>query len=141
MSYTVYTFGYEAYKITDLDVEVKRLGAIVVDVRFSPYARNDAKFNRAELQQRYGAKYVWIQELGNKNYRNGKPIEFMDEALGARRLGGITSDGTSVILLCGCQDRTTCHRTELAKRLNEECGWDVRHLPEGMMEDGDLFAE
>jgi uncharacterized protein (DUF488 family) len=140
--YKVYTFGYEGKKIKELDAEVNRLGATIVDVRYAPYGRNK-DFNRPELQRRYGAKYVWIQELGNKNYKTGGKTEFVDAGLGARRLGSITSDGTPVILLCVCKNPETCHRNDLAKKLNEECGWEVHHLPqvEKVQETGSLFAE
>tara|TARA_R110000824_G_scaffold18243_11_gene72643 strand:+ start:51 stop:476 length:426 start_codon:yes stop_codon:yes gene_type:complete len=141
MSYTVYTFGYSGKTIQQLDLEVERLGAVVIDVRIQPYG--NPVFNRSELQQRYGPKYVWIREFGNKNYKTGGPTEFVDVELGARKLGSIMADGTPVILLCVCENQWVCHRTDLAKRYNEELGWEICHLPyvEPKRESGYLFSE
>ena len=117
---------------------MNRLGATVVDVRMKPYG--NPIFDRSELQKRYGHRYVWIKELGNKNDKTGGQVEFVDAELGARRLGSITSDGMPVILLCACGDLEACHRNNLAKKLNEECGWKIEHLPHEIRKTGDLFA-
>ena len=134
--YTVYTFGHTSRTLAQLDQEVKRLGAVVVDVRIQTHSSD---FNRSKLQERYRAKYVWIKELGDKNYKTGGPTDYVDVELGVRRLGSITADGTPVILFCACKDYETCHRTELAKQLNKECGWKIQHLPYTGPEIANLF--
>lgn len=140
VDYTVYTFGCANKKIQELEGEVYRLGATIVDIREKPYGLNKV-FNRSELQDRFGARYVWIIEFGTKNYQSGKAVEFADAELGARKLGSITADGTPVILLCACENLRECHRDDLAKKLNEECGWKICHLPyvESVETDGYLF--
>jgi len=105
------------------------LGAVIVDVRIQPYARRDPDFNRPALQARYGSKYVWIREFGNKNYKTNGPTEFVNLDLGSRRLGAIVADGTPVIFLCMCKSHEGCHRTELANMFNDQLGWEVKHLP------------
>ena len=126
---TLYTFGYRGRRIEDLDADVERLRACVVDVRYSPFGR-DHTWTRPGLQARYGPRYVWIREFGNKNYRGG-PIELLDEERGARRLGAVIADGTPAILLCACATPAECHRTVIAEKLRAELGWEIVHLTKG----------
>ena len=137
--YTVYTFGCDGKQIKDLTYEMDRLRAILVDIRSDPYGRCKV-FNRPELQARFGARYIWIPELGSVNERNGKPPQFANIDVGARRLGGVTADGTPVVLLCSCEKYEHCHRLVLGEQLRDECGWGLQHLPFIHPESGNLFG-
>ena len=128
--YTVHTFGYASRTIDRLDSEVNRLSAVIVDVRIQPYDRIDHDFDRPALQARYGSKYVWMREFGNKHSKTNGATDFVNLDLGARRLGAIVADGTSVIFLCSCKSHDGCHRAELANLFNDQLGWKVSHLPQ-----------
>ena len=135
---TVYGFGYRGRTIEELVGHVEQLGAVVVDVRYAPFVR-DPNWSRNGLVRRLRHRYVWVQALGNKNYKSG-PISLMDEALGLRTLGSITANGTPVILLCACADPQSCHRSVVTTGLHDELGWNVVELePPHKLQQGGLL--
>ena len=141
VNYTVYTFGFDGNSIKDLESAVRRLGATIIDIRMEPYGPSKV-FNRPQLQNQFGARYVWIKELSWDGIcQDCGKVEVKDIDLGTRKLGSITADGTPVILLCACENIDECHRNDLAKQLNEECGWKICHLPQPVAKSGDLFLD
>jgi uncharacterized protein (DUF488 family) len=109
----LYTYGYLCGDRTRVDALIAA-GAILVDIRLVPRSRKPG-FNASQLAARYGDAYEHCEALGNRNYKGG-PIRLVDETRGiafvlARLMG------QPVILMCGCRDAATCHRTYIAKKL------------------------
>jgi len=57
----IYTLGYLGWEVDEVEREVRRLGALLVDVRLRPLSRNPA-FTAKRLAERFGARYLWIKE-------------------------------------------------------------------------------
>ena len=128
MNNTIYTLGYAGWKIEDVEAVVKRLDAILVDVRMVPRSRS-AVWNGSTLHNRLGDRYVWLKQFGNRNYKGTfGQIEIVDFPAGEQRLRELTATGKAVVLLCGCPDVSVCHRKVLAERLAKLWGAEVVHL-------------
>ncbi|RPI60262.1 MAG: DUF488 domain-containing protein [Planctomycetaceae bacterium] len=138
---TIYTLGYSGWKIEDVEKELARLDAILVDVRMVPRTRWAQQWNASALHQRLGDQYVWLKQFGNKNYKGTfEQIEIADFPTGETRLrelltkdaAGSTASsptsGKSIILMCGCRDVNVCHRKVLAEWLAKLWNADVVHL-------------
>src|SRR5581483_2491336 len=125
---TIYTAGYTGMTVEQLEGMMARLEGrpLLVDVRFSPRSRNPA-WAGSNLRARFGADYLHVNALGNRNYRGGGPIELVDADEGARVVGPILKD-RPVVLLCACKDHRECHRKDAAEALAERLGAEVRHL-------------
>lgn len=132
----VYTFGYSGHKITDLESHIKRLGALVVDIRHSPRSRN-ATWRGSALQNRLGTNYVLLKEFGNINYRGGD-IDIVDIVAGTNQVKVFLKD-KPVILMCVCKDHAYCHRLFVAEHLGEKLGADIVHLGKPDERQMDLF--
>ncbi len=119
---TIYTIGYAH---PDAAANVVRLmqqeHTILLDVRFSPRSRWQPVWNRAALQTAYGARYQWDKRLGNLNYQQRElGIELAEGHLdAAREAATLVTTGTSLIVLCACKDARTCHRTMVAKLIQD----------------------
>ena len=125
---TIYTLGYTGWKVDDVADVLERLNAILADVRMVPRSRNPI-WNSGALAKRFGDRYVWLKQFGNRNYKGTfEQIEIVDFAAGAQRLRGLTSGGLAVMLFCGCPDVTQCHRMVLADWLAKSWSADVNHL-------------
>jgi uncharacterized protein (DUF488 family) len=128
MNNTIYTLGYSGWKIEDVEAVVKRLDAILVDVRMAPRSRS-AVWNGGALHNRLGDRYVWLKQFGNRNYKGTfDQIEIVDFPAGERRLRELTASGKAVILLCGCPDVNQCHRKVLAEWLAQAWKSEIVHL-------------
>ena len=139
----IYTLGYLGWKVDEVQREVRRLGALLVDVRLRPLSRNPA-FTAKRLAERFGARYLWIKEWGNLGYRvPDAPIRLADWPKGLQRLTArLKEDGTeAVVLMCACREVAVCHRKTVAERLAEATGGAVRHLdlPPGRPREALLF--
>lgn len=111
----VYDVGYMTIKDPALlHKAIVELGAVLVDVRFSPRSR-DPDWNIGKLKELYGDRYLHLKELGNENYRGG-PIKIVDLPKGVNRLIAI---GKPIVLMCGCWKRDECHRHYIVKWLDE----------------------
>lgn len=114
MQHPIYTVGYSAPGWTPelLHAEVLRLGAVLWDVRFSPYSRIPG-WSREALIRTFGDQYRWARNLGNRNYQGG-PIDLHRPAAA---VAPFLAEARPVVLLCVCQDHHTCHRTTAAAYL------------------------
>ena len=75
----------------------------------------------AALAGRYGQRYVWDRRLGNVNYRSRTPsIELAAAYRDAiREAAALLCMGTSLVLLCACSDERTCHRSYVARLIQD----------------------
>ena len=135
---------YSGWKIEEIEAELERLSAILVDVRMVPRSRAPI-WNSGVLARRLNdpsagsgqGRYVWIRELGNRNYKGtvdqiaksptSPPANSMRELLALSPAEG-TATGKAVVLLCGCPDVNQCHRKLLADWLAKLWKAEVVHL-------------
>jgi hypothetical protein len=124
-SHAIYTAGYARWTPDALAAKVAELGAMLIDTRYVPWAKNP-DFRRETLEDRFGESYLWVRALGNVNYRGG-PIELAapDEALPL--LASILAE-RPVVLLCVCADASRCHRAVAAAFLQARLGGEIVHL-------------
>jgi hypothetical protein len=109
----LYDVGYQELRdIELLHKVVKELGALLIDIRFSPRSR-DAQWNKSALEKRFGGSYLHLKELGNKHYHGGE-IEFVDLDAG---IDLVTKEleKRPVLLMCACWQRNSCHRFSVVK--------------------------
>lgn len=119
---TIYSIGYSIREDQQRLIEIMNADprAIIIDTRKSPVSRIEG-WNESELRKAWGKRYQWLgMTLGNVNYKpedRAKGIQLVDEEAGIRTLiNGLKYDH-SLVLLCGCQDACTCHRTCIARKL------------------------
>lgn len=118
----IYTAGYSGHTPAQLQVAAEELGALVVDIRWSPRSRAPG-WNGEELEALLGERYRWCRAFGNVNYANGGEIKMPHLSIGMRHLAQWVKE-QPLILLCGCPDASSCHRREIARML-EAAGWTV----------------
>lgn len=124
---TIFTLGYLHSTPEAIQAYVDQLGALVVDIRFSPYSR-DPRWAGTAIRDAVGQdNYVWVVELGNVNYKNGKPIELYKPHLALRILRPLV-EARPIILLCACAHYDTCHRKVAAEYLSDAFDVPVEHL-------------
>lgn len=121
----LYSCGYQGHQVEALRQQAERLDAIVADVRLKPFSRDPA-WRRGPLERVLGARYVWIEALGNLNYRGPGPVLLKDAEAGLAVLREFLSQ-RPVILLCVCASPVACHRTVVANAIAAE-GWPVLPL-------------
>lgn len=124
----IYTIGYGAgWTPARLGAEVQRLGAALWDIRYSPRSRTPV-WNEQALRSLVGAaNYAHAFPLGNRNYRGDGPITLVNPAATVG-IAQRTLAQRPVILLCGCRDAATCHRSVAADYLAAATGAPVIHL-------------
>ncbi len=133
---TLYTVGYgiERWRPGAVTAELKRLylaGAsmdTIIDVRLHPFSQDLPDWNRERLSSRWRHQYIWSEELGNVNHQNrAAGIQLLDEKSGLQLIQAwlVFSD---VLLLCQCADASKCHRSYVAKKLQERNACKVVHL-------------
>jgi len=123
---TIYTLGYTGTKPEQIKAIVKKLGALLVDIRFSPHSRVP-QWESRNLKALLDPQYLWLKDLGNVNYKNGGPIQLADGPKAAFMLAPILAH-QPVILLCACKEVHTCHRKKAAEYLAEKLGGEVVHI-------------
>jgi uncharacterized protein (DUF488 family) len=119
---TLYTIGYAhpdaARSLAHL---MGNPHTMLLDIRYAPRSRWHPAWNRPALEQAYGARYLWEQRLGNVNYRDREQgialAEGHQEAV--RAVAELVRSGRNLILLCACKDPRTCHRTLVAKLIQD----------------------
>ncbi len=119
---TLYTLGYVHPDTAPRIERLMRQGNILlVDIRLQPRSRWSAAWTRRALTTRYGRRYVWEQRLGNIRYqRREARIQLAGGHMDAvREAAHLLLQGTSLILLCACQDARTCHRSLVAKLIQD----------------------
>lgn len=129
MTQTVFTYGYTSSTPADLLAFADDIpGARVLDIRFAPVSRVP-RWRQDALRDLLRERYHYLHEGGNRNYRNGGPIEIVDLATTVEEVRRFYAMGLSCILLCGCREWATCHRAVVANAIAAEFGWRVVHLP------------
>lgn len=118
----VYTIGYAGKTPAQIKELAEQLGAVVVDIRFSPFSRNPV-WSGKQLRLSLGDRYVHLRAFGNANYKGG-PISIVDYAAGKAFLLDMDKPA---ILMCVCKDPLTCHRTTVAAKLLAD-GLEVTEL-------------
>ena len=115
-------------KIEHVQGWVDHLGAVLIDVRLSPNARQ-ADFRKSNLEERFGRDRYWhIEELGNVNYRSESgPTKLKDEVIGLEALAFNLRRGP-VIIMCGCWNVNECHRKFISDKMAAEWAVEVIHL-------------
>ncbi len=119
---TIYTLGYrQPNAAVTLALLLRQPHTRLLDVRYQPTSRWNPQWNRAALAARYGAQYRWERRLGNLNYRSrDRAIQLPGNAQDAvREAAGLICAGTSLVLLCACGDERACHRSYVAKLLQD----------------------
>ncbi|BDI33452.1 hypothetical protein CCAX7_55030 [Capsulimonas corticalis] len=122
MTPTVYTMGYEGRKPADLLMIAERLDATIVDIRYRAWSAHP-QWRHGALREFLGDRYARCVQLGNKRYREpanadgSRQIELVDAAAGAQY---VLEHPHSVILMCGCRNAETCHRSNVARLLIDQ---------------------
>jgi uncharacterized protein (DUF488 family) len=149
----LYDVGYQSVDRDLLFAALKKLNAVLVDVRYSPRSR-DAKWDGKKLAELLEDGYVHMPEFGNKNYK-GNSIELASPEAGVLMLYQILAERPA-ILMCACWNRSWCHRAVAAKWFEDKYGVSSQGLkksdlkalacepePEqlGFFEQPDLFGD
>ncbi len=119
---TLYTIGYADIEAA---AQVERLmnqeHMLLVDIRLSPRSRWRPAWNRNALRTAYGERYAWEHRLGNLHYQDRTlDIVLAEGHMDAvREIAKLLIAGASIILLCACKDARTCHRTLVAKLIQD----------------------
>jgi ATP-dependent DNA helicase RecQ len=128
----LYTIGYGNASLDDLARTLVRRGVqTVADVRWSPHGRMPG----VELQKRlprYGLRYVWAKELGNRLFGFEKKwwtSVYRDHLSRSPHLiAELLANEPPICLLCCEAQPDSCHRALLANWLDRERGYRVEHL-------------
>lgn len=120
---TLYTLGYARWTIGEVEATLRELDATLVDVRYAPYSSKPG-FAKPALDNRFGARYVHVPGFGNANYAEGS-IELANPEEGLRTVAALSSP---LILMCGCQSPTECHRSDVATYLADHFDANIIHL-------------
>jgi uncharacterized protein (DUF488 family) len=86
----LYTLGYSGWTPQDIQTEAQARNAVVCDIRYSPASRHP-QWSKRQLSQLLGARYHHVQALGNRNYKNGGPIELADYEAGKQAIAEIST--------------------------------------------------
>jgi len=113
----LYDLGYLEFKDPKLLEEfLKATDAHLWDIRFSPRSR-DTKWSGTSLSDLLGQRYHHVKHLGNANYKGSfNEIEIVDLDRGIRELHEALRT-VSVVLMCACWDRRSCHRSVVASKI------------------------
>jgi len=83
----------------------------LVDIRYAPRCGWSAQWNKNALQAKYTRQYIHLRCFGNVHYNKpGRPIQLANPAERLPSLVNALLNGTSLLLLCACQDAEHCHR-------------------------------
>lgn len=118
----IYTLGYARWSVDEVGHTLETLDAALVDVRYNP-STSKPGFSRNELQARFPDRYLHVAAFGNVNYKGG-PIQLADPERGLQRVEALND---RPVLMCGCRDPKSCHRSVVAERIAEE-GEPIKHL-------------
>ena len=120
---TLHTIGYAD---PEADAQLGQLlrnhdPIILLDIRHRPQSRWRPQWNRRALATRYGQQYHWEPRLGNLHYKEPalgiKLAPGHDEAIAW--VVSLLRSGTSIILLCACKGAQHCHRSLVARLIQE----------------------
>jgi uncharacterized protein (DUF488 family) len=119
---TIYTLGYSQRKAAaTLERLLRQPQTLLLDVRFQPVSRWNPEWNRADQAARYGEQYRWERRLGNVNYwsRDRGILLPANSQEAVQEAAGLLLAGTSLVLLCCCGDERACHRSYVAKLIQD----------------------
>ncbi len=109
--------GYGGTKPEDFHAKIKRMNPdLIVDVRADPYRAYLGVYTKPQLEKKYGSRYVWIPELGNKT-RDINNIQLVDEQEGLQKLSELAKRHEHIVLLCAEKRDGECHRSYVKNRL------------------------
>lgn len=111
----VFTAGYSGHTVAQLKQAADSLNARVLDIRMARYSRMPA-WREEELKKALSWRYVPVPSLGNVNYKTGAPIQIHAPQLGCDIVENLLATN-SLILLCGCRDYSSCHRSVVSQML------------------------
>jgi Protein of unknown function, DUF488 len=119
---TLYTLGYAADDATtQLQAWMRKDTTYLIDIRKSPHSYWLPQWEQAALAATYGPRYRWEPRFGNLNYRN--PEAGIALAVGheeaARSAALWLAHGYSLVLLCACKNPRSCHRSLVAKLVQD----------------------
>lgn len=105
------TIGYtEKDAAQRIDAFMQQPGAVLVDIRLSPWCSWDTQWCKQALSEKYGKAYVHLREFGNVNHGKDLPIKLLDPAKYLAATVRALLRGRPVMLLCACKDYEKCHR-------------------------------
>ena len=124
----VYTLGYTGLTPGALLAAATTLGAVIADIRIAPRSRNPV-WNKKRLIEAWGARYVYVGELGNRNYKGefGDDVLLVDVETGVAAIAALL-ERQPVILMCACVEAASCHRTPAAEAVAAHTGAQIVHL-------------
>lgn len=129
-------YGNPKHRIL-IDQLMHEANTLLVDVRYSKSSAIPG-WHSTSLVRKYEDRYVYMgRTLGNKHYKDGKPIEIVDLSGGIIDLMSLLWDGNTVLLLCGCgameptkEHPYGCHRRVICDALVEACSQVEMVTPE-----------
>jgi hypothetical protein len=129
MNKQVYLTGYTSKKPADLKAMVERMGARLIDIRYSANSRVP-QWRNLSLVDLLGDAYYHLIVFGNIAYKE-KRIQVYNFPAGESWLFWHFKDHPEqpVILMCACKDAKVCHRTNVGERL-AALGYNVEELSE-----------
>ncbi len=119
---TIYTLGYrQRQAAATLDRLLRQPCTLLLDVRSQSVCRWNPVWNRADVAARSGEQYRWERRLGNVYYWSQiRPVQLpigWQEAV--HHAAALLCAGTSLVLFCACRDEGTCHRSLIAKLIQD----------------------
>jgi uncharacterized protein (DUF488 family) len=125
----LYTLGYRHRSLDDIAHVLQTYEALLVDVRYTPASRWRPESGRHRLAAYFGARYVWCEALGNRNYNDkGGPIALADYPAGLAQVRTLLETHAALVLMCVCSEVETCHRRIAAAQLSEDLQVPVTYL-------------
>lgn len=127
----LYDLGYlEIKKLELVKKVVDELDGLIYDIRFNPHS-SDPQWEINWLTQHLndpqsGQHYAHLKDLGNKNYQNDGPTEFVSLDSGIATVVQ-SLETQAVIVMCACWERRLCHRLEVVRIIQEKYG--VESIP------------
>lgn len=115
MKHPIYTIGYNAgWTVPSLWTAIQQLGALLFDIRYSAWSSKQ-EWRQEALQSVFGDTYRHVRAMGNINFR-GSGIVIANLPKG---LTEIEQAAKPIVLMCACEKATKCHRTVVARALQE----------------------
>jgi hypothetical protein len=115
--YPLYTIGYSLWDWEALTDQLKQHRAILGDIRHQPRSHN-ATWRKETLQGQLKGRYIHLPEFGNQHYKDGV-IALVNPDQGIAKLKHLLAI-SPVILMCACGNHRSCHRLEVAQRVEAE---------------------
>lgn len=122
-----FRLGYTGSTPTMIKHYVNQIGAVLVDVRKSANSRVP-HWRGAALATQLGDRYLYLPDFGNDNYLGDGSIQLHNPAIVVED-ARVLLQTQPIILLCGCADHRTCHRTVAARYLAMWLNARTLHLP------------